>query len=83
MSSLLKAWATDPEHGAANREAMGDIVGRWFPVVHIAVAEFAVGIAEAAGSKTATAAVERSTAELTNQLEKLGIHVGAVQEATR
>ena len=77
MASLLKAWATDPEHGESNREAMGDIVGRWFPIVHTAVAEFAVGIAEAAGSTTAVAAVERSSAELTNQLKKLGVHVRA------
>ena len=72
-----------PEHGGSNREAMGDIVGRWFPIVHTAVAEFAVGLAEAAGSTTVTAAVERSSAELTNQLEKLGVHVRAVQEAAR
>jgi phenol/toluene 2-monooxygenase (NADH) P1/A1 len=83
MASLLKAWATDPEHGESNREAMGDIVGRWFPIVHSAVAEYAVGIAEAAGSTTAVAAVERSSAELTNQLKKLGVHVRAVQEAAR
>ena len=83
MASLLKAWATDPEHGEANREAMSDIVGRWFPIVHSAVAEYAVGIAEAAGSTTAVAAVERSSAELTNQLKKLGVHVRAVQEAAR
>jgi phenol hydroxylase P1 protein len=83
MASLLKAWATDPEHGESNREAMGDIVGRWFPIVHSAVAEYAVGIAEAAGSTTAVAAVERSSAELANQLKKLGVHVRAVQEAAR
>jgi hypothetical protein len=62
---------------------MSDIAGRWFPIVHTAVAEFAVGIAEAAGSTTAVAAVERSSAELTNQLTKLGVHVRAVQEAAR
>ena len=83
MASLLKAWATDPEHGESNREAMGDIAGRWFPIVHTAVAEYAVGIAEAAGSTTAVAAVERSSAELTNQLKKLGVHVRAVQEGVR
>lgn len=81
MNALLKAWAKDPEHGEANREVLEDIAGRWLPVVTAAAVDFADGLVEAADSTTMRAAVDRSAAELTNQLKKLGVRASA--EATR
>jgi phenol/toluene 2-monooxygenase (NADH) P1/A1 len=82
MTALLKAWATDPTHGEDNRKVLGDFVGRLFPAVNVAVTDFAAGLADAAGSTTVNGAVERSSAELAAQLEKLGVQA-RVQEARR
>src|SRR5260370_35777645 len=31
LTALLKAWSQDPQHGAANRKVLSDIVDGWYP----------------------------------------------------
>jgi phenol hydroxylase P1 protein len=82
FSALLKAWANDPEHGEANRQALGDIVARWYPQVTEAVRSVAQGIADL-GSATVLAAAERGAAEGVADLVRLGVPVPTTQGAQR
>ena len=82
MAALLKAWSNDVQYGESNRKVMTDIVAHWYPDVCRAVATFAAGIADAAGSTTVVAAADRAAAEAAAGLTKFGIHVGSEQGAT-
>jgi phenol/toluene 2-monooxygenase (NADH) P1/A1 len=80
LQALLKAWANDPEHGEANRKALGDIAARWYPQVTEAVRSLAEGIA-GLGSATVLSAAERGAAEALADLTKLGVPVPTSQGA--
>ncbi len=77
LNALVKAWTTDPEHGAANRKELADIVDRWYPLTCDAVRMYTEGIAELAGSVSIVAAAERGFAELSASLTKAGVPVGS------
>ena len=78
---MYKAWTGDPGHGEANRAALGEIVGRWYPRSSEAVRTYARGIAELAGSGSILGAAERSFAELAASLTKVGVPVPTTEGA--
>jgi phenol hydroxylase P1 protein len=83
LAALIKAWATDPQHGEANKKVLGDIADRWYPRSHAAVRTFAEGLAESAGSTSIVAASERASAEVAGELTRAGIQVSSAEGAVR
>jgi phenol/toluene 2-monooxygenase (NADH) P1/A1 len=77
IAALLKAWTTDPQHGATNVKVLTAIVDHWYPRVCDAVRTFADGLAESAGSTSVRAAADRGVAELAAELTAAGIPVSA------
>ena len=82
LGTLMKAWATDPEHADANRKVLADIAGRWYPQVTEAVHVFAEGVAQDVGSRTVISAAERVAAESAATLAKLEVAVTAKRGAS-
>lgn len=75
LMPLYKAWAQDPEHGEANREAMGSIIARWQPLAHEGVRTLAKGIETRAGSTSIASAADRFSAAALARLAKLDIPI--------
>lgn len=83
LTALLKAWVSDPEHGDANRAALGAIVERWYPQSRAAVNSLAEGIQEGYGSTSMVSAADRLAAELAKELDQLGIPVDTLSGSKR
>jgi len=73
LNALLKAWTSDPGHGEGNRKVLGEIITRWYPRACEAMAIFARGIADQAGSLSIVGAAERGFAEVAASLTKVGV----------
>lgn len=75
LTSLLKAWVGDPQHGDANRKALGNMVDRWYPLATEAVRRLAEGIEANFSSTSVKSAATRYASELASDLEEVGIPV--------
>lgn len=80
VDALVAAWLADDGHGAANRQALREMTGRYLPRAAEAVTAFAAGIDERISADAVTA-VTAAAADLTGRLAQDGlVHDGLAQD---
>ena len=77
VDALYKAWAADPETGAANVEHLGSVAAEWLPKAQAAVGQLAAAIDELVPDAGAVGAVDAAAASVTASLAALGVSAAA------